>query len=62
MVSRGARMTLNAAAHSEAKAVLIANGSFFMNELDSTRARTPAFAAVSPKRATGPWIRATERP
>ena len=55
-------MALNAAAHSEAKAVLIANGSFFMNELDSTRARTPAFAAVSPKRATGPWIRATERP
>jgi len=47
-------MALNAAAHSEAKAVLIANGNFFMNELDSRRARIPAFAAVSPKRATGP--------
>jgi len=55
-------MALNAAAHGEAKAVLIANGSFFMSELDSRRARIPAFDAVSPKRATGPWIRAAERP
>ena len=54
MVSMGVRMILNRAAHSETKTVLIGTGRFFMNGFDSRRARIPAFAAVSPKRAAGP--------
>jgi hypothetical protein len=46
----------------EAKIVLIGAGRDFMKELLSRRARIPAFAAVSPKRDTGPWISAASRP
>lgn len=53
-VSMGVKMVLNAAAQSETKIVLIGDQSFFMNGFESRRASIPAFAAVSPKRATGP--------
>jgi hypothetical protein len=38
----------------EAKIVLIGEGKFFKYEFDCSKARIPAFAAVSPNLETGP--------
>lgn len=40
--------------HKEAKIVLMGEGRSFKYELDWSRARIPALAAVSPNRETGP--------
>lgn len=40
--------------HNDAKMVLTGGGRFFKYEFDWSRARIPAFAAVSPNLETGP--------
>jgi hypothetical protein len=40
----------------ETKIVLIGEGKSFRYELDASKARMPALAAVSPNRATGPTL------
>ena len=61
-VSTGVKIILKHAAAKLAKTVLTSVGSFFIKVLLSKRARIPALAAVSPKRDTGPWMSAAERP
>jgi hypothetical protein len=52
----GVRIILNAAAQKEANIVWIGDGSWLKYPLDLSKARIPALAAVSPKRAMGPLI------
>ena len=61
-VSIGVKIILKPAAAREAKIVLTNAGRCFMYEFDWSNARIPALAAVSPKRETGPWMRAALRP
>ena len=57
-VSTGVRIILNAAAAALANTVFASAGKFFKYLFDFSSARMPTFAAVSPKRDTGPWTSA----
>ena len=61
-VSIGTRIILKSAPAIDAKTVFNGEGSLFKKGLEDRSARIPTFAAVSPKRAIGPWIRAGRRP
>ena len=61
-VSIGINTILKALAARDAKAVWIQTGSLRMKGLDRRNASIPVLAAVSPKRATGAWTIAAERP
>jgi hypothetical protein len=54
----GVRIILNAAAASDAKTVLNKGCMCLRYEFEPNKANIPALAAVSPKRDTGPWMRA----
>lgn len=56
------KIILKAAAAKLAKTVFTSVGNFFMYKLLCNRANIPAFAAVSPNRAMGPWRRAASSP
>ena len=61
-VSTGIKKILHPAAAAEAHIVLAATGRSLVDSTLSSRVRTPVFAAVSPNRLIGPWIRAGRTP
>lgn len=57
-VSIGVNVMRNKAAHADAKTVLIGDGKPARYPFELSNAKIPAFAAVSPNLATGPWTSA----
>ena len=60
--SMGMRKILKQAADAEAAMVLTPTGNFAVTSDESIKAKAPAFAAVSPNLAKGPWNSAGPSP